>query len=296
MSLFDISDVSVDEIVTYLDRADHYRDHVRTSELAESTVATVFYEVSTRTRLSFELAAARLGAEVVSFVPETSSVAKGEILKDTVQTVAAMGVDLLVVRHESAGSPEKVAEWTGLPVVNGGDGRRAHPTQTLLDLLTMRRHFGRLDGLSVGVVGDIENSRVARGLISTLPRMGAELTLVGPATFVPGLGAGGLSVTNQIDAVLSEFDVVYLLRVQKERGGSSGYPSDAEYHSRFGLTSKRESQMKGGAVVMHAGPMNRGVEISDPIADGDRSLILEQVSNGVPVRMAVMTGVLGAAQ
>lgn len=286
-SLFTIEELSSDQIVALLDRAESYIDK-RTNELANVTVATLFMEPSTRTRLSFELAAHRLGAEVVSFVPETSSVSKGESLKDTALTVAALGVDLIVVRHRHAGSPELVGRWTKLPVVNGGDGRRSHPTQTLLDLLTMRQIFGRIDGLAVGIVGDVANSRVARGLVDALPRMGAGVTLVGPSTFTELAPPGSVQVSHGIDEVITNLDVVYLLRVQKERGAAGGYPTDASYHHRYGIDSARQDLMKPGAVVMHPGPINRGVEIASEVADGDRSALLHQVRNGVPVRMAVM--------
>lgn len=286
-SLFTIAELSSDQIVALLDRAESYTDK-RTNELVNVTVATLFMEPSTRTRLSFELAAHRLGAEVVSFVPETSSVSKGESLKDTALTVAALGVDLIVIRHPHAGSPELVAGWTNLPIVNGGDGRRAHPTQTLLDLLTMRQIFGRIDGLTVGIVGDVGNSRVARGLIDALPRMGAGVTLVGPSTFTESAPTDLVRVSRRIDEVIATLDVVYLLRVQKERGAGGGYPSDTSYHHRYGLDAARQDQMKPGAVVMHPGPINRGVEIASVVADGDRSVLLHQVRNGVPVRMAVM--------
>jgi aspartate carbamoyltransferase catalytic subunit len=287
MSLFDVSSLSIDQIIGYLDRAEAYRGK-RTGDLLNLTVATIFFEASTRTRLSFELAATRLGAEVISFSPEQSSTSKGESLKDTAMTIASMGAQILVVRHSLVGSAQLVAKWTGLPVVNGGDGRGAHPTQTLLDLLTIRRHFGRLQDLEVAVVGDIRNSRVARGLLSALPRFGAQVTLVGPSSFVDGANPWSAIVSRDLDSVLAGVDVVYLLRVQKERGAGEGYPGDAGYHRRFGLTPERAELMRPGSVVMHPGPINRGVEVSSEVADGDRSLILEQVANGVPVRMAAL--------
>lgn len=293
MSLFDIASLSPDEITEILDSADAMRVEAPDS-FAGRTVVPMFFEASTRTRLSFDLAASRLGANLVVFDHETSSAAKGETLRDTARTVGAMGPDLLIVRHADAGAPEAVARWSGVPVVNAGDGRRAHPTQTLADLFTMRGRFGDIAGLRVGMVGDIVNSRVARGLLSALPALGARVVAVGPATFLPRHGHWDIDHTGDLESVLGELDVVYLLRVQKERGGGLGYPSDAEYHARFGLTEGRAELMKPEAVVMHPGPMNRGVEISGAVADSERSLILEQVTSGVPVRMAVMARILAA--
>lgn len=295
MSLFDISSLTHSEITEILDAAESMRQ--RTPEgFADRSVVPMFFEPSTRTRLSFDLAASRLGATLVVFDHETSSATKGETLRDTARTVGAMGPDLLIVRHENAGAPEAVARWSGVPVINAGDGRRAHPTQTLADLFTMRRHFGGIAGLRVGMVGDIVNSRVARGLLSALPALGAEVVAVGPATFLPQHGEWDIEHSGDLESVLGELDVVYLLRVQKERGGGLGYPSDSEYHARFGLTERRAELMKPEAVVMHPGPMNRGVEISGAVADSERSLILAQVSSGVPVRMAVMARILGSGK
>lgn len=293
MSLFHIASLSPDEITEILDAAGRMAD-TTPGGFAGRTVVPMFFEPSTRTRLSFDLAASRLGATLVVFDHGTSSATKGETLRDTARTVGAMGPDLLIVRHENAGAPEAVERWSGVPVVNAGDGRRAHPTQTLADLFTMRNRFGTIAGLRVAMVGDIVNSRVARGLLSALPALGAEVVAVGPATFLPRHGEWEIDQSNDLESVLGEVDVVYLLRVQKERGGSLGYPSDGEYHTRFGLTERRAELMKPEAVVMHPGPMNRGVEISGAVADSERSLILEQVSSGVPVRMAVMARILGA--
>ncbi len=295
MSLFDIASFSADEIIEVLDSADRMREGAP-ERFAGSTVVPMFFEPSTRTRLSFDLAASRLGANLVVFDHESSSATKGEGLRDTARTVGAMGPDLLIVRHENAGAPEAVARWSGVPVVNAGDGRRAHPTQTLADLFTMRSRFGGISGLRVGMVGDIVNSRVARGLLSALPALGAEVVAVGPSTFLPRRGEWEIAHSSDLDAVLGELDVVYLLRVQKERGGGLGYPSDAEYHARFGLSEHRAGLMKPDAVVMHPGPMNRGVEISGAVADGERSLVLEQVTSGVPVRMAVMARILRGSE
>lgn len=288
-SLLDIGRLAKSQIVELLDSAASLRDvHPNRDQLTGSSIALLFFEPSTRTRISFELAGRSLGADVVSYSPETSSAKKGESDRDTVLTLAAMGVDMMVVRHPSVGFGNKVAEWTGLPVINGGDGRGSHPTQTLADLLTLRDRFGRIDGLSVGLVGDIVNSRVARGSISALPLLGADLTLIGPQGLLPRNPIPGVRTSTDLDSKLGELDVVYLLRVQKERGGGSYYPSDAEYHHRFGLTAERALNMKPDAVVMHPGPINRGVELEGGVADGPSSLILDQVANGIPVRMAAI--------
>jgi aspartate carbamoyltransferase catalytic subunit len=253
------------------------------------TVATLFFEASTRTRLSFERAAKALSADVMSFAPSTSSLSKGESLKDTALTLKAMGADIMVVRHGATGAPWRVAEWTGCPVVNGGDGAHQHPTQALLDSLTIRNHFGKLDGLRIGIVGDIRHSRVARSDLYAFAALGADVTLIAPPTLLP-LDVEGWPVrtSTDLDEVLPELDVVYLLRVQIERGGSTVFPSLPEYVTGFGLTLERFSRLHPDAVVMHPGPMNRGVEIAPEIADHPRSLVLDQVTAGVAVRMAVL--------
>jgi aspartate carbamoyltransferase catalytic subunit len=264
------------------------------SELEGVTVTTAFFEPSTRTRLSFEQAAIHLGAHVMTFSPESSSLEKGESLRDTVLTLRALGSDVLVVRHGQVGVPGLVARWTGLPVVNAGDGRGEHPTQALADALTMRKHFGALESLRVGIVGDIANSRVARSHLWALPILGVELTLVGPRTLLPNFNPWGVRMETDLDPVLEGLDVVYLLRVQRERGAAAGFPSLAAYASRFGLSETRLSRLQPTAVIMHPGPINRGVEICDAAADGSRSLILDQVANGVPIRMSVLASAMGA--
>lgn len=257
--------------------------------LEDRAVALLFFERSTRTRLSFQLAAEKLGAHVLNLDPSRSSTGKGESLRDTVMTVSAIGADVLVVRHSEAGVPDLVAEWTGLPVVNAGDGAREHPTQALVDLVTLRSHFGDLRGLRVGIVGDILHSRVAGSLSHALPVMGVDLTFVGPEDFLPSQGHG-IETTIDLDEVIGRLDVLYLLRVQTERGAEAG----AAYSQRYRIDSTRAAGMHENAVIMHPGPLNRGVEISDEVADGPRSLILEQVANGVPVRMAVLASLEGA--
>jgi aspartate carbamoyltransferase catalytic subunit len=262
--------------------------------LRGKTVATLFFEPSTRTRLSFEKAAKALSADTISFSPATSSLTKGESLKDTALTVRAMGVDLMVVRHRSTGAPLRVAEWLDVPVVNGGDGAHQHPTQALADCLTITQRFGGLEGLQVAIVGDIRHSRVARSNMFAFHALGASVTLVGPPTLLPvEIEGWPAEISTDLDAVLAEVDVVYLLRVQTERGGGAVFPSLPEYADRYGMTDERFRRLKPEAVVLHPGPMNRGVEIAHDVADDERSLVLLQVSNGVAARMAVLFGLLG---
>lgn len=245
-------------------------------------VANLFFEPSTRTRLSFDLAAQRLGGHVLTFFPETSSSLKGESLHDTVLTVAEIGAEVLVVRHKEEGVPEKVGEWTGLPVVNAGDGTNEHPTQALVDLVTLKRRFGSLSGLRVGIVGDIAHSRVAGSLVHGMVPMGIEVVLVGPGEWLPH--EYPVPISNDLDSTLPHLDVVYLLRVQTERGGVIA----DDYVSRFQMDGRRAADLGEHAVIMHPGPINRGVELTDEVADSPRSLINEQVRNGVPTRMVVL--------
>lgn len=262
--------------------------------LRGKTVATMFFEPSTRTRMSFEKAAKALSADTVSFSPGTSSLSKGESLKDTVLTVRAMGVDLMVVRHKSTGAPWRIAEWLDIPIVNGGDGAHQHPTQALLDCLTIKQRFGTLDGLRIAIVGDIRHSRVARSDIFAMTTLGATVVLVAPPTLLPvDAEDWPVEVADDLDDVVPSVDVVYLLRVQTERGGASVFPSLSEYARRFGMNSARFDRLQDHAVVLHPGPMNRGVEIGYDVADDERSLILTQVTNGVAARMAVLFRLLG---
>ncbi|NIA24733.1 MAG: aspartate carbamoyltransferase catalytic subunit [Gammaproteobacteria bacterium] len=290
--------LSRDEMDSLLDLSDEFVDVLsrpipKVPALRGRTVAMLFFEPSTRTRMSFERAAKALSADTMSFSPGTSSLSKGESLKDTALTIKAMGAEALVVRHKATGAPWRIAEWTGLPVLNGGDGAHQHPTQALLDALTIRRHFGTLDGLRIAIVGDIRHSRVARSDISTFSTLGAQVTLVGPSTLLPvDLTGWPVETAEGIDDVL-DCDVVYLLRIQTERGGASVLPSLPEYVSRFGMTRERFAKMPDHAVVMHPGPMNRGVEIAPEVADHERSLVQPQVANGVAVRMAVLFRLLG---
>jgi aspartate carbamoyltransferase catalytic subunit len=281
-----------DRLSRLLDRAEGYAAGQAPPQFPGATVTTAFFEASTRTRLSFERAARRLGADVMSFSPELSSTTKGESFQDTILTLTAIGTDVFVIRHGLADAADLAARWSGRPVVNGGLGTREHPTQTLSDALTLRQEFGQLEGLRMAIVGDIRNSRVARGHLIALSALGVEITLVGPTPFLPRANPWGVRTSNDLDYELGDVDVVYLLRIQAERGSSAGIPSIAGYARRFGMNQDRLSMLKPTAVVMHPGPMNRGVEIDDATADGDRSLVVRQVANGVPVRMAVIAEAL----
>lgn len=292
--LLSVDDLDRAAIEDLLDLGDDFvevlgRDVPKVPALRGKTIGLMFYEPSTRTRLSFDRAAKALSADVLTFTPGGSSVSKGESLKDTALTLQAMGPHLMVVRHKATGAPWRIRDWTGLPVVNAGDGAHQHPTQALLDLLTLRRHFGKVDGLRVAIVGDIRHSRVARSLTGSLQTMGASVTLVAPSTLLPiDVQSWGVESAAGIDEILAEVDVVYLLRIQTERGGGEVFPSVAEYVSRFGLTRSRADRLPDESMVMHPGPMNRGVEIDPQVADGPRALVTNQVSNGIAVRMAVL--------
>jgi aspartate carbamoyltransferase catalytic subunit len=272
------------------------REIPKVPALRGKVVASLFYEDSTRTRLSFETAAKRLSCDVMTFSVATSSVNKGESLRDTAQTIAAMGVDAVIVRHRAAGAPHRIATWIDASIVNAGDGCHAHPTQALLDVFTLREHRGpALDGLRVAIVGDVRHSRVARSDVAALHLVGADVTLVAPPTLLPESLAGWpVSVCHELDDVVSETDVVLLLRIQRERQREALFPSLREYTARYGLTEERARRMKPDALVMHPGPMNRGVEVAASVADGPASVVDEQVANGVAVRMAVLYALLGS--
>ena len=300
-NLLSINDLDRDELETMLSLSEDFlhvteRDIPKVPALQGKVVVSLFYEDSTRTRISFETAAKRLSCDVMSFSVGSSSVNKGEGLRDTVQTIAAMGVDAVVVRHSAAGAPNRVASWIDASIINAGDGSHEHPTQALLDLLTLRRKRGPdLSGLRVAVVGDIVHSRVARSLVLGLDAVGAHATLVAPPTLLPDSLAGWpVDVTHDLDSLLPELDVLYLLRIQRERQSASRLPSLREYTARWGLTVERASRLKPDTLVMHPGPMNRGVEIAAEVAEGPASLIKEQVTNGVAVRMAVLYTLLGS--
>jgi len=299
--LLSMADLDRSGLETMLDLSEDFRQVTereipKVPALRGKVVVSLFYEDSTRTRISFETAAKRLSCDVMSFSVSSSSVRKGESLRDTVQTIAAMGVDAVVVRHPGAGAPRRIVDWIDASIVNAGDGCHEHPTQALLDLLTLRRSRGpNLDGLRVTIVGDILHSRVARSLVTALDLMGASATLVGPPTLMPSSVEGWpVTVNHDLDDVIAESDVLYMLRIQHERQQAAFFPSLREYTTRWGLTVERAGKLKPDTLVMHPGPMNRGVEIAAEVAEGPASLITEQVTNGVAVRMAVLYSLLGS--
>jgi aspartate carbamoyltransferase catalytic subunit len=300
--LLGVADLSAAEIEHLLTLTDSFvevsqRRMPKVPALQGRTVTWLFYEDSTRTRLSFEQAAKRLSADTLSFSVSSSSVNKGESLRDTVETIEAMGVDLIVVRHRSAGVPHQVARWVSASVVNAGDGWHEHPTQALLDCYTIREHLGGLDGRHVAIVGDVKHSRVARSDAWAFSTLGAEVTLVAPPTLLPPSTEGWpVQVSHDLDAVLPTVDAVYLLRMQQERMTEALIPSLREYTATFGLTRRRVDLLDEKAIVMHPGPMNRGVEIAADVADLPRSVVVDQVRNGVAVRMAVLFDLLGSGR
>ena len=257
-------------------------------------MVNLFLEPSTRTKSSFELACKRLGADTLSIAGSSSAQAKGESLVDTVKTLDSMGVDMYICRAKFAGTPEVIARTSDARVINAGDGKHAHPTQALLDLYTMRKHLGRIEGLRVGIVGDSLHSRVVGSLVPALNTMGADVTLIGPKTFLPSCPeALGARATSDLDAVLPELDVVYLLRVQLERMEGAAIPSLRDYSAMYGIDERRARLMRPEAKVMHPGPINRGVEVCSAVADAPNSLITSQVNAGVSVRMAAIYLLLG---
>lgn len=257
--------------------------------LRGKTIVNLFLEPSTRTRMAFDMAAKRLSADVISVDAVSSSTTKGETLRDTAQNIEALNADMIVIRHAASGSPLYLSKILGIPVINAGDGAHEHPTQGLLDTFTMKEHLGSLHGRKVVILGDILFSRVARSNIHALTKMGADVTLVGPATLVPHWFTDfGVKVSYDLRSALADADVVMLLRIQHERQTSSHFPSLGEYTSMFGLNKTRASWLNPQAIIMHPGPINRGVEIDSELADGARSVILQQVTNGIAVRMAVL--------
>jgi aspartate carbamoyltransferase catalytic subunit len=297
--LLSIGDLTRAEIEDVLDVTDTMvevsgRNIPKVPALRGRTVVSLFYEDSTRTRLSFDTAAKRLSADTMSFAVSSSSVNKGESVRDTVETIEAMGIDAVIVRHRSSGVPAQIAQWTDAAVVNAGDGWHQHPTQALLDAYTIRSHTGSLDGLHIGIVGDVKHSRVARSDIEAFTALGARVTLVAPPTLLPStLAPWDVAVSHDLDRVLGDLDVCYLLRIQQERMTEALIPSLREYTAMYGLTSSRADRLRDGALIMHPGPMNRGVEIAGEVADRPDAVITEQVANGVAVRMAVLFLVLG---
>lgn len=301
--LLSIADLDVADIEEVMNLTDSFvevseRRIPKVPTLRGRTVVSLFYEDSTRTRLSFETAAKRLSADVMTFSVSSSSVNKGESLRDTVQTIEAMGVDAIVVRHGSAGVPRQVANWVeanGVRVINAGDGSHEHPTQALLDCYTLRERLGSLQDRRIAIVGDIKHSRVARSNVAALTALGAHVTLVAPPTLLPASLAGWpVEVSHDLDAELPKLDAVYLLRMQQERQTEALVPSLREYTAGYGLTSRRADLLADHAVILHPGPMNRGVELGAEVAERSNSVITRQVANGVAVRMAVLFLLLAA--
>ncbi|NLE64794.1 MAG: aspartate carbamoyltransferase catalytic subunit [Elusimicrobia bacterium] len=297
--LLDLQEMSRDDIALILETAKSFkevsqREVKKVPALRGKTVALLFAEPSTRTRMSFELAAKRLSADTLSIQAAASSLVKGETLLDTALNIQAMNVDLVVVRHSASGAPQIIANGTQMAVVNAGDGCRSHPTQGLLDIFTMNERIGKLEGIKVAIVGDILHSRVARSNIAGLTRMGAHVVVCGPGTLIPmGIEAMGVQVTTRIAEALKDADVVMALRMQKERQQEAYLPTVSEYVREFCITPDRLRYAKPNAIVMHPGPTNRGVEIAAEVADGPQSVILDQVTNGIAVRMAVLYLLLG---
>src|SRR3954454_16958514 len=292
--LLDIESLTVEEIVTVLDTARAFkavgeRAIKKVPALRGKTVVNLFVEPSTRTRISFELAEQRLSADIINFSAEASSFKKGETLKDTALDLQALNADFIVIRHSASGAPHFLSRVLESSVINAGDGAHEHPTQALLDAYTIRERKGKIEGLNVTILGDILYSRVARSNIWALTKLGARVALCGPSTLVPKLFEQmGCRVTHNVDDAIKDADIINLLRIQHERQRKSMFPSLGEYASLFGLTRARLARTKPDALIMHPGPINRGVEIDSDIADCDRSLILEQVTNGLAVRMAVL--------
>ena len=295
--LLGIRELSAGEITHLLDTAETFReiskrDIKKVPALRGRTVINLFFEPSTRTRTSFEIAAKRLSADAVNVSVSTSSVSKGETLLDTARNLEAMSPDCIVVRHSMAGAPQQLARMGHAPIVNAGDGSHEHPTQALLDALTIREYKGRIEGLKVAIIGDVLHSRVARSNIHLLTKLGATVSIAGPGTLVPAefgeLVEAGLRVEKRIEDAIEGADVVMVLRIQRERQDTAFFPSMREYAVHYGLRPQHLKSAAPDAIVMHPGPINRGIEIASEIADGSSSLILDQVTNGVAVRMAVL--------
>ena len=292
--LLDIESLAAEEIITVLDTARAFkavgeRAIKKVPALRGKTVVNLFIEPSTRTRISFELAALRLTADVINFTAEASSLKKGETLKDTARNLEALNADIIIIRHSAAGAPHFLSRFLNASVINAGDGAHEHPTQALLDTFTIRERRGKIAGLKVTILGDILYSRVARSNIWALTKLGANVTLCGPSTLVPRVFEQmGCRVTYDVDEAIADADIINLLRIQHERQRRTMFPSLHEYTSLFGLSKERLGRTKSEVLIMHPGPINRGVEIDSEIADSGRSVILEQVTNGLAVRMAVL--------
>ena len=297
-NLIDVDDVSPSELIELLDRATAFTQTApRRDLLAGVPVLNLFFESSTRTATSFTLAEQRVGADVISFAPGASSLGKGETIADTASTLGAIGVRMIVVRHPESGFPRRLAESFDGHVINAGDGTHAHPTQALLDLMTLRDHAGHLEGLRVAIVGDILHSRVARSNIVGMRMMGVEVTLVGPRTLLPdSFETEGVRIERDLDAVLPHVDAIMMLRIQRERIVSGLLPSLDDYTRRFQLNRTRLARLSRDAVIMHPGPYNRGVELTDEVLEDPRSRYVVQVHNGVFVRMAVLEFLINSAR
>ena len=300
--LLGLEDLNAQEIVGILDTARTFREVLdrpipKVPPLRGMTAANLFFENSTRTRLSFELAEKRLSADTVNFQTSGSSVSKGETLRDTARNIEAMGIHLVVVRHQASGAPHYLARHLEAGVINAGDGTHEHPTQGLLDIYTMREQRGRIAGLKVAIIGDVMHSRVARSNIWGLTKLGAEVTIAGPPTMMPAeVERFGVRVAKSVDEAIEGSDVVNILRIQLERQRGSLYSSLREYARVYGVTQERLRRARPDVTVMHPGPMNRGVEIAQDVADGEHSVILQQVTNGVAVRMAVLYLLAGRSE
>jgi len=300
--IIDIQDLSVEDIYIILDTARSFKEvNERTIKklptLRGRTIVNLFLEPSTRTRTSFELAAKRLSADGINFSASTSATVKGESLVDTAQTLDAMECDLVIIRHAYAGSPRILAQNMRAHIINGGDGKHQHPTQALLDLFTIRENLGRIDGLKVAIVGDIVHSRVVGSLAPALRMLGAEVTAIAPRTLLPPCPEVlGMQVSTSLDDRLGDFDVVYLLRIQQERMERSPFPTLREYARLYGMNTRRLAQMKPGSILMHPGPINRGVELTSELVDAAQNLLLYQVNAGVAVRMSLLYLLLGGDQ
>ena len=292
--LLGLEGMSREDIELILDTAASFKEILerpipKVPTLRGKTIVNLFFEASTRTRISFELAEKRLSADTVNFSKVTSSVQKGETLKDTARNIEAMKIDMVVMRHSAPGAPHFLARCLDVPILNAGDGAHEHPTQALLDMYTLRERYGTLEGLNVVIVGDITHSRVARSDIWGLKTMGASVTLCGPSTLLPlEVDAFGVKVSYNIDDAIQQADVIYVLRIQLERQTSGLFPSLREYHQNFGITKERLEPLEKKVTIMHPGPINRGIELASDVADGEHSVILDQVLNGVAVRMAVL--------
>ena len=300
--LLGIDELSPEEILYIFEVAESFREVSTRSikkvpALRGKVVALLFFEDSTRTRMSFELAASRLSADTVLLTSKGSSLAKGETVLDTVRNIEAMGVDIFVIRHSQSGAPHMLAKKISTPIINAGDGAHEHPTQALLDMFTIRQRLGRIAGLRVAIVGDIAHSRVARSNIIGLRKLGAEVVVVGPPTLVPSaITAMGCEISHSLDEVLPEVDVINMLRIQFERFSSNLFPSVREYSRLYGMNAERLARCKKDVLIMHPGPINRGVELTSDVADGPNSCILQQVTNGLAIRMAVLYLVSQAAR